>query len=103
MGGQVGGTVSGSGGGRATITATPKTVRQPLPTARNQQQQNINNRIGEILSATGTEPAPMNRDLSNIVDSSETFESVLPQNIDATEGNTPQVQFRFSTQGKNEA
>jgi len=76
----------GGGGGSPRVTATPKTIRQTTPTvtARSQQQQNINNRIGEILSATSASepPAGLNRDLNNIVDSSETFESVLPhQNI----------------------
>ena len=53
----------GGGGGSPRVTATPKTVRQtPTVTARSQQQQNINNRIGEILSATSASEPPTGKD-----------------------------------------
>ena len=54
----------GGGGGSPRVTATPKTVRQTTPTvtARSQQQQNINNRIGEILSATSASEPPAGKD-----------------------------------------
>ena len=50
----------GGGGGSPRVTATPKTIRQTTPTvtARSQQQQNINSRIGEILSATSASEPP---------------------------------------------
>ena len=52
------------GGGSPRVTATPKTIRQTTPTvtARSQQQQNINNRIGEILSATSASEPPAGKD-----------------------------------------
>ena len=88
-----GGTVGGRGGsmaGSMSASTTPKISRQPLqPTARSQQQQSINNRIGEILSATNDPPTTLNRD--NILDSSETFESVVPQ-LEAAEQAQQQVQ-----------
>ena len=91
-------------GGRAgSVSTTPKTSRQSLPTARNQQQQSINNRIGEILSATNPEASPtLNRDLSNIVDSSENFESVVPQ-LEAQQQVQEQVQqaVASATAGSN--
>ncbi len=73
---------------RARITArgrtstTPKTSRQSLPTqsVRPNQSKEINNRIGEILSATENNILPPtigNRDVANIVDSADNFESVL--------------------------
>ena len=54
-----------------------------LFTARSQEQQSINNRIGEILSSAEPNRSPSSsvvaNELPNIVDSSETFESVVPQ------------------------
>ena len=54
----------GGGGGSPRVTATPKTIRQTTPTvtARSQQQQNINSRIGEILSATSASEPPAGKD-----------------------------------------
>ena len=63
------------------VTATPKTSRQSLPTSRSiTQSREINNRIGQILSATETNSISpiMQKEEPTIVDSSETFESVVP-------------------------
>ena len=59
----------GGGGGSPRVTATPKqVVRQTTPTvtARSQQQQNINNRIGEILSATSASEPPAGKDSNTL-------------------------------------
>ena len=72
------------------ISTTPKTSRQSLPTSAGRttsaaasalnQNKEINNRIGQILSATENSIAPLvpKTEEPNIVDSSETFESVVP-------------------------
>ena len=73
-----------------------------LFTARSQEQQSINNRIGEILSSAEPNRSPSSsvvaNELPNIVDSSETFESVVPQ---ISEAEQVQQQIINATNSEN--
>ena len=67
----------------APAATTPKTSRQSLPTASrsvvNTQSKEINNRIGQILSATENNMTVPKEEPPTILDSADTFESVVPE------------------------
>ena len=78
-----------------TATSTPKTSRQSLPAASrsvvSNQSKEINNRIGQILSATENNMTVPKEEPPTILDSAETFESVVPELSTDTVANNEDV------------